>query len=249
MILTGLPIVIFFKYAEAPTAGQRTSMSTFDILSASSKIPETLIIHKPSAVNSIKAQDRALAQNGNTSHQIGQFTVHHPLSALQSKIMSDMRVFYDKQNTETLLSLIKQEDSISLRSLDWLVTTFSKYNEVFPRTDSEMTVYESYKKALSKFKRRNFDPFRRSKRKVANKTVVYDISFRDGSEVVHTTIGQLNFVQWSIRTGIYDFAKENKEAIDEWTDKNYNSLNSLGVRHRPMIETNAVNLKRTKILW
>ena len=88
-----------------------------------------------------------------------------------------------------LIPLITQESDISLRALDWLVTNYSKKNNIVCKTKngSLFNIYHGYKVALSHFRRRNFDPFRRRQR----------ITLQTNEKTYETTVGQCNFVHLS----------------------------------------------------
>lgn len=106
-----------------------------------------------------------------------------------------------------LIPLLTQESEISLRALDWLVTNYSKKNNIVCKTKhgSLFNIYHGYKTALSHFRRRNFDPFRRRQRITLN---VNDSSYE-------TTVGQCNFVHWAYQCGVLQYAIDNSEAIEK----------------------------------
>ena len=67
----------------------------------------------------------------------------------------------------TLLPFLDQTSPISLRSLDWAVVNWSKQHNIVcsSRIPGEVVnVYHAYRRALSFWKRRLFDPFRRRMR-------------------------------------------------------------------------------------
>jgi hypothetical protein len=129
--------------------------------------------------------------------------------------MKLVSVFYaHTQFLDTLVALIKQVDQISLRLLDWLVTSFARDKNLLTSPSSESCIYEKYKRVLSKYKRRNFDPFRRAKRRVKGTSVAYDVTFVHNDQKLRTTVGQLNFVKWCIESGVYSFAVSNKDEIE-----------------------------------
>ena len=187
-------------------------MSNFDFVQATDD-GAVIQIHKPSATNSIAAQDTRLAKR-EYRIQRGRFTVHHPLGQVQESVMADMAVFYsDEGMINRLCSLINQNDTVSLRLLDWLVTSYARHKDFYIRP--EQSVYESYKLALGRFRRRNFDPFRRSRRRqVGGTELTYNVTFETAHGTQRTTVGQLNFVCWTLRTGLYDYAVANKDEID-----------------------------------
>ena len=188
-------------------------------------------IQKPSATNSIAAQDSQLAT---AQHLIacGRFTVHHPLGRVQRAVMDDMAAFYaDDKRLLQLCKLINQKECISLRTLDWLVTSYARRYDFYIGPDR--SVYELYKLALARFRRRNFDPFRRSRRRLGHAELTYDVTFESPEGPQRTTVGQLNFVCWTLRTGLYEYAIANKARIDE----------HIGRKRVRMHEQNARNVR------
>lgn len=185
-------------------------MAAFDFVQAAGC--SVIEIQKPSATNSIAAQDTQLAAT-RYAIKCGRFTIHHPLGQVQQTVMKDMAGFYeDDTRLQQLCLLINQKEKISLRTLDWLVTSYARHKDVC--INSERSVYELYKLALGRFRRRNFDPFRRARRRLGDAQLTYDVTFQTDEGVQRTTVGQLNFVSWTIRTGLYDYALTHKDEID-----------------------------------
>ena len=106
-----------------------------------------------------------------------------------------------------LVPLITQESDISLRALDWLVTNYSKkYNIVCTTKNGVLfNIYHGYKIALSHFRRKNFDPFRRRQR----------IQLILDGKKYDTTVGQCNFIHWAYQSGVLQYAKENSLDIEK----------------------------------
>ena len=105
---------------------------------------------------------------------------------------------------EILMPLVNQTSGISLRALDWLVTNYSKKNNIVCKTRNNtlFNIYHGYKIALAHFRRRNFDPFRRRQRIV--------VLAENGTDVIcESTVGQCNFLYWSYTHGVLSYAIEN----------------------------------------
>jgi hypothetical protein len=184
----------------------------FDL--ASSQTSTQVEFCKPSAVNSLLQQDMNLAKGTHTT-AYGHFVVNHPLSATQCCIMRGAEKFYRKmENLDVLASLITQSGNVSLRLLDWLVTTLAKSHHLYCDPHDESSIYEQYKLVLSRYKRRNFDPFRRCKRRVGGVSVVYCVVFDYSGAELKSTVGQLNFVKWCIESGVYMFARNLDRKLD-----------------------------------
>ena len=97
-----------------------------------------------------------------------------------------------------LIPLVTQESDVSLRALDWLVTNYSKkYNIVCKTQEGNLfNIYHGYKIALTHFRRRHFDPFRRRDR----------IKFMCDGKIYESTVGQSNFVNWAHHKGVLQYA-------------------------------------------
>ena len=147
------------------------------------------------------------------------------------------RPYYQKE----LLSIIDGTKGISLRSIDWFITNYSKKNNIFyliyekddlPTISEEdssfsaiLNVHQSYKSQLKSYSKKTFDPFCRRDR----------ILFNVGENEIETTIGQLNFFRWALENMIIEYICKHKDTIE--TDMNKclkkikeKSQNKTGVR-------------------
>ena len=132
----------------------------------------------------------------------------------QEKLLEYLEPIYQKYDLfeRILLPLLYgRGKTISLRLLDWLVTNFSKSRRIGYIHESELdpgvfyhvNVYVSYQTNLDRYKRKNFDPFRRRSR------VYFTI---DGKE--HTTTpGQLQFLLWSFKHGVYHYCIKHAQRL------------------------------------
>ena len=125
-------------------------------------------------------------------------------------------------NRDQLMSVLSDDKKISLRSIDWFITNYSKKNNIYyliyrdenknPSFDDEnneyrnnMNVFHSYKSQLKAYSKKRFDPFCRRDR----------ILFRmDEDHSVETTIGQLNFFRWAISNLVVDYIELYKDEIE-----------------------------------
>ena len=138
-------------------------------------------------------------------------------------LLESLHAFFDKPyNRDKLLSVLSDDKSISLRSIDWFITNYSKKNNTYyliyndkngnPSFDDEnneyrnnMNVFHSYKSQLKAYSKKRFDPFCRRDR----------LLFKMDSEYsVETTIGQLNFFKWAISNMIVDYIELYKDEIE-----------------------------------
>jgi len=147
-------------------------------------------------------------------------------------LINSLQKFYNEDNNgEKLISVLKDEKKISLRSIDWFITNYSKkqkiYYNIYIKNDESPTldeknnshytninVFQSYKSQLKAYSKKKFDPFCRRNR----------IEFKCKDTIVETTIGQLNFFKWAINNLILDYIYSHKKEIEN--DMN-NSLKNI----------------------
>ena len=146
---------------------------------------------------------------------------------VDSLLLQSLSVFFeDDYYQDELVSIIEGTKGISLRSIDWFITNYSKKQNTYyliykdqlnhPTLDekdrtfhSNMNVHHSYKSQLKAYSKKRFDPFCRRDR------LLFDLT--NGSSI-ETTIGQLNFFRWALQSSVIDYIVQNKEVIE--TDMN-----------------------------
>ena len=138
-------------------------------------------------------------------------------------LLESLHNFYVKPyNRDKLLHLLNDHESISLRSIDWFITNYSKKNNTYyivygdkdglpsfsdidNKYRNNMNVFHSYKSQLKAYSKKKFDPFCRRDR------ILFKI---DDKYSVETTLGQLNFFKWAISNMIVDYIELNKDEIE-----------------------------------
>ena len=160
----------------------------------------------------------------------------------QYLLLESLSEFYDHPYYQSeLVNIIDGTKGISLRSIDWFITNYSKKNNNFyltyerdglPTMSEEdsvfrgnMNVHQSYKSQLKSYSKKTFDPFCRRDR----------ILFKMGNNEVETTIGQLNFFRWALENLVVEYICQNKEIIEKDMNKclkkiKEKSQNKTGVR-------------------
>lgn len=140
-------------------------------------------------------------------------------------LLNSLTIFYkNEKNSKCLISVLKDEKKISLRSIDWFITNYSKKNKIYYNIYcnedgvltldennihvSNISVFQSYKSQLKAYSKKKFDPFCRRNR----------IEFDCNGTIIDTTIGQLNFFKWAINNLILDYIAIHKKDIE--TDMN-----------------------------
>lgn len=161
------------------------------------------------------------------------------ISDKQDLLLESLKKFYKKKgNKELLLPIIKQQTTISLRLLDWLVTNYSKqYNISYEINGKEcsdnknFSIWLDYKNQLKAYSKKAFDPFCRRKRifyNILTDEVTYltkngksDYEYKKILEKYQkrndgfvTTVGQLNFFRWAISHRVVDYAFDNLSKIE-----------------------------------
>ena len=142
---------------------------------------------------------------------------------LDELLKKSLKKFYSSEhNRKKLISVLSNDTNISLRSIDWFITNYSKKNNTYylvyetankiPSFNkhnifrNNMNVYHSYKSQLKAYSKQKFDPFCRRDR------ILFEL---DDETSVETTIGQLNFFRWAISNLILDYIEEHKDIIED----------------------------------
>lgn len=147
-------------------------------------------------------------------------------------LLNSLQTYYtDNKNASKLIEILKEENKISLRIIDWFVTNYSKKNNTYytifetptkkktfvcenNKILKQFNTYFAYKSQLKSFSKKKFDPFCRRNR------IMFDCN---GSEI-ETTVGQLNFFKWAIDNLIIDYIKNNYSEIENDMNNCYNSV-------------------------
>jgi hypothetical protein len=143
-------------------------------------------------------------------------------------LLESLSIFFKEEYyKEQLISILgENRRNISLRSIDWFITNYSKkYNTYYniyrdknniPTFDDNcgsisttLNIFHAYKSQLKAYSKKRFDPFCRRDR----------IKFNCGDIVIETTIGQLNFFKWAISNLILDYISIHKKDIEDDMNK------------------------------
>lgn len=149
------------------------------------------------------------------------------LSKKEETLIEFLIIFY-KDRIEILKDIIYQNNPLSLRLIDWLVTNYSKkYNIIYPINKNGedvvyFNIYLDYKNQLKAYSKKFFDPFCRQKRIIIDcETFLWKEYFDSESDSNHnvnnfviTTVGQLNFFRWFLENKIFEYAIANIKLID-----------------------------------
>jgi hypothetical protein len=181
--------------------------------------------------------------------------MENSISSKESLLKIKLLDFYTPDNLKILLPIILQQTRLSLRSLDWFVTNYSKkYNTNYIiLKNGEPTSYfpfKSYKSQLKAYSKKFCDPFCRRERVIfdyQNKTI---IDFSQNAKLNHkeyivTTIGQLNFFRFAIQDNIINYAIENIEEIEN--DMNSTLKNRESEKRSNFMEVKSIKRKELSV--
>lgn len=158
-----------------------------------------------------------------------------------TKLLHSLKTFYIPQNMSIFLKIINSvsSENISLRLIDWLVTNYSKANNVVYYVHNKpFNMHQHYKNMLKAYSKKFFDPFRRHDR------IFMDYVTDDGKQcVVETTVAQLAFFKWAIEFNVIEYAISNKQIIKKDMDTNTNHR----IVHKKNVSSNDVRLKRKEL--
>ena len=162
----------------------------------------------------------------------------------QELLLCSLNIFYKNNFKYKILlkEIISGNHKLSLRLIDWLVTHYSRINNIYywiniNKKDNyiydklpdeknnkynRINLYFDYRAQLKSYNKLNFDTFRRHQR----------ISFYiDDNDIIDTTVGQLNFFRWAFNNKIIDYAIENYNDIycsmiknNSYSKKQFNKL-------------------------
>ena len=140
----------------------------------------------------------------------------------ETLLLNSLKDFFsDKYYKKELINILNGDKLISLRSIDWFITNYSKKNNIYYKiyqSDSgkltfnkenaklikNINVFQSYKSQLKAYSKKKFDPFCRRDR----------IHFCIGGDTIETTLGQLNFFKWAINNLIINYILLHKKSIE-----------------------------------
>lgn len=149
------------------------------------------------------------------THQYRHFAASSPFSCQVINKLATVDEYFDNKMIEKIIiPLLCQSYTVSLRTLEWLVTNYTKSRNIALFIHSEtnptqvltiVNIYTSYNLWLKKHGRKYFDPFRRGKR----------IYMEYNNKWYETTVGQMLFLYWIISKRILAYVEEHSEEIKQ----------------------------------
>lgn len=138
-------------------------------------------------------------------------------------LLNSLTSFYldNKKHYDTFKSIINKDSIISLRILDYFVTTYAKQNKtVIPET--KYAIHQEYKNQLKGYNKTKFDPFSRTYKNDVSKKFIFE--HPNGN--VETTIGQLNFFRWALTNGIIEYLERHYHDVSPLLSRSTKKKNS-----------------------
>jgi hypothetical protein len=143
----------------------------------------------------------------------------------QDLLLKSLTEFYKKNSDYKIIlkNIINGNHKLSLRIIEWLVTHYSKSNNIYYWIDDKKNIYlnypenategirkinlyQDYRAQLKSYSKFNFDSFRRHHR------ITFFIN-NDKTDYIETTVGQLNFFRWIFNNNIITYAINNYDNI------------------------------------
>jgi len=173
----------------------------------------------------------------------------------QELLLVSINNFYQKnfKFKKELKEIISGNHKLSLRLIDWLVTHYSRNNNIYywirknynniyyslpynidnNISYKKINLYYDYRAQLKSYSKLNFDTFRRHER------ITFYI---DNNNFIETTIGQLNFFRWIFNNNVLLYAIENYNDIynDMITNNNYKKNILKKKNYQEIIKTNSI---------
>lgn len=139
-----------------------------------------------------------------------------------------------------MVKIIKNDDSISLRLLNWFAMKYSATMEAIDHvntTSGKVELFDvkiSYRARLNTHSKRYFDPFRRG--------IKFDYPYdsKDKSKVVVTTLCQLNFFRWMFMHELMSYVEDHFEELKT-------KMGSYNIQEKKKKETKKEKEKTKKI--
>jgi len=116
--------------------------------------------------------------------------------------------FFKEVNIDKMTNIVDGKSRISLRILDWFVTSYAKKKKICYEIQDNgekdnFNVHINYKAQLKSYTKRYFDPFRRKKK------FIYNYLEDNINKNIYTTIGQMNFFRWAISNKVIFYVESN----------------------------------------
>ena len=144
------------------------------------------------------------------------YTSHANANTQDDLLLNNLMRFYENpQNISKIKTIVNGESKVSLRIIDWFVTSYAaRHSSSFVLDGARVIVFHEYKAMLKSYSKAAFDPFCRRARIFVDTELGECVLGPAGGSVIETTNGQLNFFRWAISRGILVYAASILPHID-----------------------------------
>lgn len=140
--------------------------------------------------------------------------INHKTMSRSSLLLKSLQCYYDGDKTriEMIIPFINHEHRISLRTIDYFCSTYSKEQSVYI---NNISVYESFKSQIKSFGKIYFDCFCRHQK------INFPVHIENYEHnMILTTVAQLCFFRWAIDFGVLKYIESNFQQIENSMNDN-----------------------------
>ena len=133
------------------------------------------------------------------------------ISSQENILLTSLKNFYNMNNeARIVIDIINGTSNISIRLINFLITNYSKKNNlIYKINNNNFNIYSNYKSQLKSYNKKYFDPFSRGNR------IPFFFKFKNDEDCLITTIGQLNFFRWYLNKKLNDYILQNFEKLEK----------------------------------
>jgi len=135
-------------------------------------------------------------------------------------LLSFLSQYYTDDLLETyLIPMAESRHEVSLRLMDFLPKNYAPHFnlQIAQVHGMPINVYDDYMRMLARYKKTNFDAFRRC----PDKPLFYSWQGQEH----HTTLGQLHFLWWARQIGLFHYAVQHHKQLCEVMSQTYKKHN------------------------
>jgi hypothetical protein len=132
------------------------------------------------------------------------------ISSQENILLMSLKNFYNmNKDSRIIIDIINGTSKISIRLINFLITNYSKKNNlIYKINNNSFNIYSNYKSQLKSYNKKYFDPFSRGNR------IPFFFKFDDDEDCIITTIGQLNFFKWYLNKQLNKYILNNFNKLE-----------------------------------
>ena len=133
------------------------------------------------------------------------------ISSQENILLMSLKKFYNmNKEARIIIDIINGTSKISIRLINYLITNYSKKNNlIYKINNNNFNIYSNYKSQLKSYNKKYFDPFSRGNR------IPFFFKFKNDEDCLITTIGQLNFFRWYLNKKLNNYILQNFEKLEK----------------------------------